>query len=138
MNNSISKNYNKFYILTYILKIWVLTSLLSAIPIQLISVLQYQTLFCNGFLLILLFSLIFSFPTMIILVLIIKNFTNKKEILIIISIFLVFVTFFTLGFTNLKNVRTFLYPTIYTIVISILILTINIDKPDSEYMSTQR
>lgn len=119
------KKFNlRFPILIYILKIWILTNIISAISIQIINVFQNDTMFWSGFLDILVLGLSFSFPSMLILAAIINSYKIKKIILVIISILLVFSTFYFVGLINLKHIDTLLYPTIYSLAISCLILII--------------
>lgn len=120
-------------IIFFILKIWGLTSLISSFIFILIN---YFLGGINGhgrfldelywyiyvYMITLIISFYYSLSTMLILGLVIKFLTNKKLLLVFISILLVFVTFYLIGFKHYFKEAHIIRPTyIYSFVISILI-----------------
>ena len=118
-NSNLPTNQN---ILIYILKIWILTNVFSATIIQLLAFIQNDASFWTGALFILVLGLLLSLPGMLILTFVIKKYTHKKLFLIFLSLILVFASFYIFGFSNPKYIRTFLYPAIYSVVITCLII----------------
>ena len=124
------KNNSTLSTLIYVLKLWLLTSLLSSITIYFFEWLSngkfdfYHGLIATMFY-VMIFSLPFSIPAFISLGLIIKFCTSNKLILSIVSIVFVFLSIYLFSFLILDYDKKFtkLVPisSIYAIVLSILI-----------------
>lgn len=130
-----------FSISTFILKVWILTCAISTFVHLLFNqfstndLLNFQetilnNVFWEAYFFMLLLSLNFSIPTIFILGVTIKLLTDNKFILIITSIICVFVTFYLIGFIDIKNLKRLIFvpPIIYSAIISILIWIIPLIK----------
>lgn len=134
--NNISVN----TIFFFLLKIWFLTNIASAflfVPINdyhvndsINATILFEKTFWQGVFFVTFIGLVYSIPAMVILGLIIKIFTHNKLILVLISVLLVVITFYFTGSIALKNTKTYIPtpPIIYSLVVSILILIIKIEK----------
>lgn len=131
------KNNSTISILIYVLKLWLLTSLLSSITIYFFEVLSTGKFdFWHGLIpymfYAMIFSLPFSIPAFISLGLIIKLCTKNKLILSIVSIVFVFLSIYLFSYLILDYDKNFtkLVPisSIYAIVLSILIFFVDIKK----------
>lgn len=141
MDNLTLRNISSKIIVLFLLKIWILTNLISAfifIAINdygidgsvIFSTILFENEFWKSVFLVFFIGLIYSTPAMLILGLIIKLCTYNKLILVILSIFLVIVTFYFTGSMALKNSKIPI-PTpslIYSIVISTLFWIIPLMK----------
>jgi uncharacterized membrane protein len=105
----------------YLLKIWATTCFISPLVIILLNLKRRgYTLenFIESFSYCLVFGLVSSLPSIIILYIISRKIsTNKnlKLILSIISVILVFATFYLVGF-NLSDISDLILPTVYSII----------------------
>ncbi|WP_326982456.1 hypothetical protein VUJ46_20090 [Chryseobacterium sp. MYb264] len=121
-------------ILIYILKLWILTSLFSSVVFKLIEIPSVGILnFWNRLVAYLIYGLVLglanSLPAFIVLGLIVRFWTNNKLKLIITSIILSFVSFYSFHWPfEIDQPKMFLFPTVYAIVTSCLILIMNIKK----------
>ena len=119
-----SKNTSNASAFIYILKLWIFTCSFSAIITILIDGSSTRV---GNILFLILLNFLYSFPSMIILMFILRLFTTNKVILIPISIILVFASFLVL-YSGYNKTLNFIYPTIYSLVISILMLIIDIKR----------
>ena len=132
MNISNNKLKNS-QIIIFILKLWILTNLISALIIQFFDSENYRNefnyeYFFGGLLVFIIFGLFSSFPGLAILGILVKKVTNNKYILSLISILLVFISFLLADFNYIKYKHQLLYPIIYSIVMVALIWLIKINK----------
>lgn len=117
-------------ILIYILKLWILTSLISSVVFKLIEIPNVGILnFWNRLVTYLIYGLILgllnSLPAFITLGLILRFWTSDKLKLIIIAVILSFVSFYFFHWPfEIDQPKIFLFPTVYSIVTSCLILNI--------------
>lgn len=119
------KKKSTIFTIVYATVLWILTNLISSIIFVVQETIVGSTSW-NNFIFYLFFGLLLSSPAFIFLALIINFFTTNKLILVFISILLVFLSFYIYGF-ELK-LSTLITPTIYSIVLSCLILLLSIRK----------
>ncbi|SCZ01004.1 hypothetical protein [Flavobacterium caeni] len=127
MNTLKPKNNLNLAILKFILKIWVLTSFVGAIFFKPIGMFFSKNndslnLYWSVVLIFFAFGLLFSIPAMIILAVVIKKFEMKILTITLIAIALVFISFLAVGLSKINSPRTLIYPTIYSFIISVIIL----------------
>lgn len=129
MNNI--KNNSNYSVLIYCLKLWILTSAISAIAFKLIEIQNISTSnFWDRLITYLIYGLVLgllnSLPGFIVLGLIIKFWIKDKLKLIIITIIISFVSFYFFHWPfEIDRPKIFVIPTIYAIVTSCLILISN-------------
>ncbi|PUB34483.1 hypothetical protein C8J95_102147 [Elizabethkingia sp. YR214] len=113
-------------ILKSLLKVWVISNILPALLIQIYNYspenFWFNLLFVSAC------GLLISVPAMLILAILIKRWTNKKTMIIPVSVLLVFITFYMAGF----RCTDFPLAILYSITISGSILIINL-KSKSDY-----
>ena len=137
MNSSKLSNISIKTIFFFILKLWILTNMISSFLFIAIndygiseSVISFsiisEKVFWKSVFFVFLIGLIYSIPAMIILGLIIKSWTRNKFLLVCVSVFLVILTFFFTGSMGLKDPKIYVPtpPLIYSVIISILMWTI--------------
>ncbi|PIE50658.1 MAG: hypothetical protein CSA38_02510 [Flavobacteriales bacterium] len=127
--------------LVFVLKLWILTCVISTFVYLILN--QYSIgnivsfketifdgVFWESYFFILSISLIFSIPTILVLGIIIKLLTGNKLVLIPISVFLVFISFYLTGFMNSSHleISNYIPPIIYSAIISILIWIMPLKK----------
>ncbi|KUY31092.1 hypothetical protein ATB96_12215 [Elizabethkingia ursingii] len=113
-------------ILKSLLKVWVISNILPALFIQIYNYSPED--FWFNLLFVFACGLLISVPAMLILAILIKKWTNKKTVIIPISVFLVFITFYIAGF----RCTDFPLAILYSITVSGSILIINL-KNTSDY-----
>ncbi|REC62018.1 hypothetical protein DRF65_13410 [Chryseobacterium pennae] len=129
MNNI--KNNSNYSVLIYCLKLWLLTSAISAIVFKLIEIQNIGTSnFWGRLITYLIYGLVLgllnSLPGFIVLGLIIKFWIKDKLKLIIITIIISFVSFYFFHWPfEIDRPKIFVIPTIYAVVTSCLILISN-------------
>ncbi|OCK51700.1 hypothetical protein BA768_03020 [Chryseobacterium sp. CBo1] len=130
MNNI--KNHSTYSIAIYILKLWLLTSLVSIVIFKLIEISSIGiSHFWDRLITYLIYGsvlgLVNSLPAFIVLGLIIKFWTKNKLKLIIIAIPLSFVSFYFFHWPfEIDQPKIFVFPITYSIVISFLILILKL------------
>ena len=126
MNNTKDKAISNSRIIIYVCKLWILTNFISSLIIQFLDAHNQKgkfnyDYFWGGMLVFFVFGLFSSLPAILVIGLIIKKISKNKYILILSSIFFVFISFRLADFNYIKFPSLIIYPVVYSIVMSVLI-----------------
>ena len=133
MNSNKINSMSNSRIIIFVCKLWILTNFVASLIIQLYDArtengkFNYEY-FWGGLFVFLIFGLFSSLPAILIIGLIIKNFTMNKFLLVLTSIIFVFLSFRLADFDYIKYSTLLIYPIVYSIVITILILTLKLGQ----------
>lgn len=141
MNFFKPQNISNISIIAFVIKICILGNILSAFFLVLteklidrenfqIQQVLSERVFWEVIFYVICIGLTLSIPTLLILGLVMKTFTNNRLILVVITLLLIIITFYCTGSMALKNSKfpIPLPPTIYSVVIALLILTVKLRR----------